>query len=282
MRTSTKVTLTCKQCGVDFVEKSSRADKKYCTFKCYKAYEAINGRPTGVVATEFSCKQCGKLFHRNPGELNSYRKKFGKDPLYCSTECGGLGRRLSDESWHRNCVVCGKLMTLPRRPGGTIYRGKIVCSSECRGARQTQNMIAYHDKKGAQPTATRHGYLRIAVRSEPGVKAAIKLQHRAVMEEHLGRPLTSEETVHHINGVRSDNRLENLELFSSRHGPGQRVIDKVMWAIEILETYPGFVGRAGYTLLKNAGDFTDVTPDDNSGIDSPILRLFDARAVDEI
>jgi len=49
--------------------------------------------------------------------------------------------------------------------------------------------------------------------------------HRAVMEQVLGRPLERYETVHHKNGVRHDSRPENLELWSSRHGRGQRVAD---------------------------------------------------------
>ena len=57
------------------------------------------------------------------------------------------------------------------------------------------------------------------------------------MEQMLGRPLWRDESVHHINGVRDDNRPENLELWSKSQPAGQRVVDKVAWAIELLALY---------------------------------------------
>lgn len=65
------------------------------------------------------------------------------------------------------------------------------------------------------------------------------MQHRLVMEQVIGRPLTPDERVHHRNGKRDDNRPENLELWtgvgSSKKDPhGVRLVDKVLDMIESL------------------------------------------------
>lgn len=85
----------------------------------------------------------------------------------------------------------------------------------------------------------KQGYVEVRLpKGHPCAHAAgWGFEHRVVMMEQIGRPLDPAETVHHRNGVRHDNRPENLELWTSRHPKGQRVEDVVEFAKEILRLY---------------------------------------------
>jgi len=69
---------------------------------------------------------------------------------------------------------------------------------------------------------------------------AIKYEHTFIMSEHLGIPIRKGESIHHKNGIRDDNRLENLELWHVGQPAGQRVEDKLKWALDFIEEYKDF------------------------------------------
>jgi hypothetical protein len=91
------------------------------------------------------------------------------------------------------------------------------------------------------------GYKRLTMPDNlMAVKGGTVLEHLVVMSEVIGRPIKKGETVHHKNGIRDDNRPENLELWSGSHPPGQRVLDM----LEFCEKYIAEYGPLKEKLLK--------------------------------
>ncbi len=146
--------------------------------------------------------------------------------------------------------------TRPVAPYGTIgcsvkgcddpHTARGLCSSHySRHVRGTpvENLLVKRDRRIRDPadpdtwsrSLTPAGYVMLTYTSR-GKQESI-FEHRHVIQKSLARDLTPDENVHHINGVRDDNRIENLELWSTSQPAGQRVVDKVEWAKEILLRY---------------------------------------------
>lgn len=150
--------------------------------------------------------------------------------------------------------VFGFWTVLSRVPGSTNGKIKWLCQCSCGTKRTvTGNKLFWGESKSCGCTryakgsespawrggrAVKAGYIQIYKwgHSNADVKGYLS-EHVFVMSEYLGRPLEEGETVHHKNGVRSDNSPNNLELWASRHPRGQRVSDLIIFAKELLIKY---------------------------------------------
>jgi hypothetical protein len=240
----------CENCGQPFFSYPSD-NRRFCSLACRSASRFSKpGVAPGREVVPFTCKECGKPFGMLRAYLDAYRKKHKKDPMYCSRSCSDKGRKKDAETRNTfTCLHCQQTFSKSRKPGGRIYNQQKYCSKECKDNAIRQRAADKFNSGQIGRHIKKNGYVWISIPAlaNNGTKTEM-LEHRYVMQQHLDRPLRKDETVHHINGNRQDNSLQNLELFCSRHGPGQRVTDKVAFAIEILRLYPDFAKAVGVEL----------------------------------
>lgn len=148
---------------------------------------------------------------------------------------------------YRRRRVNGAVGTVESTRGGTCSvdacvrpnYSKRLCSLHYNRLRLSGSVGPADVKKRPNGTGTiyqdRAGYMLVRTWQNGEIRQL--LQHRVVMAEHLGRDLLPDETVHHKNGNRADNRIENLELWSSMQPKGQHVLDKLAYAREIIARY---------------------------------------------
>lgn len=133
--------------------------------------------------------------------------------------------------WLCRCI-CGKEKTVPG------WKLRIGRSKSC-GCKKIRNQFGENNPnwKGGKTLHTKR-YVYLYKPNHPNAdKRGYVLEHYFVMSKHLGRPIKSDERIHHKNGIKSDNTIRNLELWVYHHPPGQRVKDLVTFSLHILQRY---------------------------------------------
>lgn len=187
-------------------------------------------RPSGRTVVHLKCEHCGIDVQRFKGQERPHtfcsQRCYLASDYHTETVRAANMARNPDPWTTQPCANCG---TAVRRHTSRKPQ-RFFCDRRCQVVWQRSNYTRY---------ITDHGYVLIYVGK--GVAGATKsghvMEHRKVMQDILGRPLTESENVHHVNGVRDDNRPENLELWSRSQPKGQRVEDKIRWAREFLALY---------------------------------------------
>ena len=140
-------------------------------------------------------------------------------------------------SWFEVKCDCGTVA----KKAGTSLSNAPGSSKSC-GCYKLESSRLRHGFEAANwrggRTRDEDGYILVYLPSHPNAKGnGYVPEHRLVMSEVLGRPLLRTETVHHKNGVRDDNRPENLELWTAAHASGGRVSDMIRYARELEALY---------------------------------------------
>lgn len=189
----------CALCGqptpARYLTEANHDKPWYCSGRCAQTSRRGRTMPWRH-GEERPCPVCGTPVYVQPRDADA--------PRYCSPACARVGLRAPVTA--RPCASCGKEMRL--RP---CHAARKYCSRACSTQARFKNHID-REHNGKPVRRMSDGYIKLWQPDHPYANKGWVLEHRWLMEQHLGWLLGPHEEVDHINEQRDDNRLENLQV----------------------------------------------------------------------
>lgn len=198
----------CELCGKEKDYRYKSLVKRFCSHKC--ANEASWQTREKGEAENITCKVCGEEFSVLLSAKRA-RERDGGKIQFCSKKCMGIGARTRMAV---SCKNCGNEFETNRLKG---INKRVFCGFKC--AMEHRKKTGSSKKSGCW---LENGYRVLYLDGDKSIK-----EHKKVMQDYLGRELAADECVHHINGDKLDNRIENLQLMKkSEHSSLHRMEEK--------------------------------------------------------